>query len=241
MRTFLALLATHLLALLLASPARAHLPYFAETPHYRPETPFPLPDGRVSRVVYTEMPCESPQVWLEFSGKAGDEVLVTLGVPQLDLLREYRPAIAISGPGFPASAEPALQGRTGRVLPPLAAGVKPFYEMFSNTSSWILVEEMVTLPADGTFRVTAWDPEPRTARLWIAVGKAEEFDMPAADLVAALERVREFHAPSYDPDFGKPCVHADATADAGGCAALPVPALALLGLAVRRRNRSQSA
>ena len=52
-------------------------------------------------------------------------------------------------------------------------------------------------------------------------------------LADALERVKVFHAPSDDPNFGKSCPHCEPD----GCASVPAAAAALIGLTLRRRER----
>ena len=51
---------------------------------------------------------DTAQVWIAFNGKAGDLVYFQLGVPYLTRLENYRPALALVGPGM------------GGVKPPIA-------------------------------------------------------------------------------------------------------------------------
>lgn len=228
-----------LLVLLGSLPARAHLPLFADASNRRMQSALALPDAKVSRVVYAEAPCGEQELWLSFEARSGDSVLVQLGVPRMDELRTYRPAIELLGPGLPPAEgrSDVAAGLGVALIEPLPGGAKPFYEMFSNTNSWILVEQQVSIPADGRYLLRAFDPEQRAARFWVAVGVEERFDMPFDQLADALERVKEFHLPPDDPAFGANC-EPPGEAPSGCAAAGASGAGSLAWFMFRRRRRA---
>ena len=60
-----------------------------------------LQDMQISRVVYHEVTKQAPQVWITFEVDQPQELFLQIGVPVLDRLRKYRPALALLGPGLP--------------------------------------------------------------------------------------------------------------------------------------------
>lgn len=157
--------------------ASAHKPDFGEGEFAGPATAYQITDPAVSIVVYREVTCERPELWMELQAEAGLPLFVQLLTPVIDRLANYRPYLAIVGPGLPRQS-------IGIDLPPGSGAilfntrnVQPviFDERFTGTRDWILVEETVTLPQSGTYYVVAWDPGGQTGKLAVAVGTVEEF------------------------------------------------------------------
>ena len=168
-----------LAVLLTAGTATAHKPDFGEGEFAGPATAYQITDPAVSIVVYREVTCERPELWMELQAEAGLPLFVQLLTPVIDRLANYRPNLAIVGPGFPRrSIGIDLPPGTGVILFN-TANVQPavFDERFTGTQDWILVEETVTLPGSGTYYVVAWDPRHGTGKLAVAVGTVEEFGL----------------------------------------------------------------
>lgn len=165
--------------LMATSSAGAHRPDFGAGEYAGPATAYVIEDPGVSIVLYREVTCERPELWMRLDGLAGMELYVQLLVPAIAGLEDYRPSLAVVGPGLPRS-------RPGIDLPPgtgaavfATASVEPvvFDEPFTGTRDWILVEETLLLPATGTYYVVAWDPGGATGKLAVAVGTREEFGL----------------------------------------------------------------
>lgn len=165
--------------LLSASAAGAHRPDFGDGDYANPDTAYVIEDPGASIVVYREVTCERPELWMRLVGQAGMPLYVQLLVPAIDRLSGYRPTLAVVGPGLPRT-------RVGIDVPAGAGAVafqtdtvEPvvFDERFTGTRDWILVEETLILPQTGTYYVVAWDPGRSTGKLAVAVGTREVFGL----------------------------------------------------------------
>lgn len=247
-----------LLALLV--DAEAHKPSYGGD-WDTPEDAFVVGDPAVSIVVYREITCDSPALWLSFDATAGEEVWVQLGTPVIDRLEDYRPSMVVLGPGLPALPAGAvpfeIPAGLGGVVYPGASDPYVFNEPFTGTSSWVLAEDWLTMPEAGPSYLVAWDPEGWTGKLWLAMGVVEDFsDVDFTEAASWGEEVNNFHetgryepAPSVEeqaceaeelPDDHDHGQHGHG--DSGGCAVggtAPVTgwvALMSLGLAAVRRR-----
>ena len=81
--------------------ANAHRPIFTEDKATGPETAIPIKDPQISQVVYREITKDSSTVWLAFEVPKDFRLFVQIGVPAIDRLKTFRPAMAIVGPGLP--------------------------------------------------------------------------------------------------------------------------------------------
>lgn len=186
-----------LLTLGAGGAAWAHKPSFG--PGYASaETAYEVVDNDVSIVVYQPVSCAEPQTWLTFGAEAGEALWVQLGVPEIERLEDYRPAVAVFAPGLPQ-----LEGLPfvapeglGGVLLDAADLDEPdaFYEEFTRTSSWVWVEEWVDTPESGQGYVVAFEPEGWTGKLWVATGTVEDFsDVSFSDFGTWDAQVNDFH------------------------------------------------
>ena len=77
-----------------------------------------------------------------------------------------------------------------------------FQERFTNTSSWILVEQTVNLTETGTYFIVSFSPNNESGRLWVAVGREEKFGpSDIARLPGLTAEIRKFHKSN---PIGKP-------------------------------------
>ena len=252
----------------LTQSAWAHAPSFDSPAYSSADDAYIVDDPAVSIVLYRTVTCERPELWLALQAEVGFPLFVQLLIPRIERLAGYRPSLAIVGPGLPEidagielpEGAGALVFETEQVEDPV-----PFDEPFTQTQDWILVEETVTLPASGTFYVTAWHPGRETGKLAVAVGTLEQF---GADSLALLpewtEQNQIFHeTPDYPPpepveevtceeelDAPQPAAEEQSSDSASGCgvsqggvkspAAAWVWAMALpLWLRARRKRRDR--
>ena len=157
--------------------AFAHQPFFPDD-YGTPEDSFVVEDEDLSIVLHHNMTCERPEVWLSYEVDAGYELYVQLGLPQLERFEDWRPSVAVVAPGLPDVDVPfdAPEGMGAIVFDTAdVAEPDPFFEPFTQTESWVLVETYVTLPESGPAYVVAWDPGHMTGKLWVATGTVEDF------------------------------------------------------------------
>ena len=162
----------------LAQSAHAHRPVFTDDSATSAETAIPMKDARMSQVVYREIKKESPQVWLTFSAPEDLKLFVQIGVPSIDRLKDFRPAMVLIGPGLPDENVPfKIPKNTGFMVLTTDKVSKPrfFHEYFTNTDSWILRGETVSLPKPGRYYLVAYSPEKKVGKLWLSIGKKESF------------------------------------------------------------------
>ncbi len=209
----------------LTSTAWAHRPTLSDGSARGPSTALVISDVDLSQVIYHEITAESPQLWLGLDLKEGQSVYFQLGVPLIERLRAYRPALALIGPQLPPTDLPfglpeglgAIKFTSEQVAQP-----REFHEPFSGTSSWILSTQTVPVVAAGRYYLVAYDPAGQPGKLWVALGKREEFTLrDIAALKDILPKVRQFH--EVEASTGLPCFMAPA--------ALAVVALGCCGLA----------
>ncbi len=162
-----------------------------------------MTDIDVSQVAYVELSDEVPALWLAFDADAGTRLDLSLGIPVLDRLADYRPNLAVLGPGLPAIDLPFE-------IPPDVGGVpfesarlgepRFFREPFTGTDSWILLDEAVNLPEDGTYYVVAWPSGSDADKLWVAIGLRERFSLrDVLALPTIIRDVRAFHEVNRRP------------------------------------------
>jgi len=234
---------------LLTAPAWAHKPTETGEGHSTQGDALRLEDVDQSTVTYHEAACTAPQLWLTFHAEENQQLFLQLGTPQLDYLERYRPSVAVLAPGLPAlQQEVPFQVPKGMgvlVFSTEAVGApRRFHEPFTQTDSWILVEQRLTMSGGDGF-IVAWDPENRSGKFWMAVGELESFGF--RDLVNAptwIRDARRFHEVLPSTDLlsrQQDCALPASTA--GGCGGTPVPlplglGLLLLSRAQRRRPAS---
>jgi len=155
-----------------------------------------IADPDLSQVVYHPVTPATAQLWLTVNGSAGQELYMQLGVPVLDRLEEYRPTLVLLGPGLPEIDTPleVPAGLGGVEFPTADLQAEFFDEHFTGTQSWILFEQDYPLPEAGQYFIAAYHPEGEDGKLWMAVGRREEFGfMDILTFRDVVDAVREFH------------------------------------------------
>lgn len=185
------------LTVLMPLAAFGHRPIFTDDAATGPETAVRFADPSISQVVYREITEKTPQIWLAFTAPEDFELFVQIGVPVLERLKDFRPNLALVGPGLPQAELPfAVPEGMGAIVLSTKEVTEPrfFHEHFTGTDSWILRSETVRLPAAGQYYLVAFSPEGQTGKLWVAIGTRESFsplDMLRFPIWRA--KVRKFH------------------------------------------------
>ena len=193
----------------LTQQVHAHRPVFTDDAATSPDTAVSLSEPDVSQVVYREITADSPQVWLGFDVPEDFELYVQIGVPVLDRLKDFRPAMAVVGPGLLKEDLPfAIPGSTGAKVLTTDDVEQPrlFHEHFTDTKSWILRSETVPLSQAGRYYLVAFVPErestndshektkQQTGKLWLSIGRKESFTLKDWQKFPTWrELIREFH------------------------------------------------
>jgi hypothetical protein len=151
----------------------------------------------ISQVIYREINEQATEVWLAFDVKAGFELFIQIGVPVLERLKGFRPAMSVVGPGLPEGNTPFELPKGTGVRGFATDSVKEprfFHEHFTGTDSWILRSETVVLPESGRYYLVARVPSGRKGKLWLSVGKKESFGLAEwAKFGQWKKRIRKFH------------------------------------------------
>jgi hypothetical protein len=183
--------------------AFAHVLLRAETPPTSWAGSVSVRDAGVSQVYYGRVGPGRARVWFRFEGKAGDRVFFTVGVPFVNRLEGFRPSAAIIGSGLPPP--PGIVGAPagmGALIFAPRERPRVFHEEFTGTTSWIVIEETYTLPADGRWYLLAFadDANPAYDKLWLAIGTRESFGI--ADILGFFS-VRRFGRDFHEVDPGR--------------------------------------
>jgi hypothetical protein len=177
--------------------ALAHKPVWSDGTNIDSEHALALETIDVSQVVYYEITADTPQLWMTFEGTKDQVLYLQLGVPVIDRLKDFRPAVAVLGPEWPAPAVPfSLPEGDGGLVFGTAGMSTPevYHESFTGTDSWIFLEENVTLPATGKYYIAAYVPSGQLGKLWVSVGTKEEFGLKdLATFGETISKVRSFH------------------------------------------------
>lgn len=193
----LALFISCVIALILKNSAQAHVPFMANDRHTTMESALIIENITTSKVVYQIIKSSAFESWIQFEGQVGDILYIQLGIPYIQELENYRPSIAILPPSrFPKSVDPdVIQEESVYVFN--STGItnpEIFHERFTNTSSWILLEQTVNLTESGTYFIVSFSPNNESGKLWVAVGKEEKFSTSdIAKLPSLTIEVRKFH------------------------------------------------
>jgi hypothetical protein len=137
------------------------------------------------------------QLWLTFEGQKDQEIFLQIGVPVIDRLKDYRPTMALIGPGLPTGDAPfELPAGCGIEAFPTTEVAEPRYfeEHFTGTDSWILRDVTVKLPESRVYFAVAYSPDGKAGKLWVSIGQKEDFGL--GDLGQMREwtrKVRAFH------------------------------------------------
>lgn len=199
-----------LIALLLYSAsAFAHRPLSIGQSYPDAARALVVEELEVSQVVYAELTGQASQLWLSFAGEEGELLYLSVGIPVLERLRDFRPSLVLLGPGLPEVALPfafAVPTGWGGLVLDTAGRADPrvFHEPITDTSSWVLLEQWVSLLRTGHYYLVAYSPERSAGKLWVALGEREAFG-PAdiLQLPTVIAQVRQFHEVAPGPGWAR--------------------------------------
>jgi len=181
-----ALLLATCVVVTIAFGVQAHKPVAIDESFPSPAQALRIEELDVSQVAYVELAAEAPEFWMTFDIVEPIDLFVSLGVPVLDRLADYRPRLAVIRE--PSGEEIATFDTAATRTP------ERFYEPFTGTESWILMEETVSISEPGTYYIVASAPPESADKLWVAVGRRESFGLSdVLSLPAIVRRVRAFH------------------------------------------------
>ena len=175
----------------------AHRPILTEKQPDTLESSLLIEDPTVSQVVYREViPENGGQTWLRFEGVAGEKITIGCGVPVILRLLGYSQHLAVVGFGLPEKPSGlSLPKGLGAVVYPPSKSPRYFHEPFTGTNSWILVDDIFTVPANGTYYLVLYSPTVvEKGKIWITIGKKEQFGLEDLFVFSEWKRkVRAFH------------------------------------------------
>lgn len=191
-----------LAAVLLALPAAAHRYIPNDGSHTTPEDALVIDDPHISQVVYHGLTAESSPLWIAIDTQAPYDLWVQFAAPVVGDEPDFRPTLAVIGPGLPAADLPfAMPEGSGAIVLDSANHTPEFFdEHFTGTQSWIFREEWIHLPEAGRYYLAAYHPTGEEGKLWVAVGKEESFTF--ADILLfpeIINAVRTFHEVVNEP------------------------------------------
>lgn len=191
--------------LLIAAPAWAHQPFFEET-DILPNQPWRIADPSVSTAIYATLESPTDVDVFAFDGRAGQEVYLSIVIPQIPGQEEFAPTVALIGPGLPEgrealpSAVPLAAGEGAEVVSPPEGPPSTFFEPFTRTSYWERQERTFVLPADSLYRVAVWHPGGQVGRYVFTVGREERLGGDPA----FMAKMRGYWVPVGSPPPGPP-------------------------------------
>lgn len=145
-----------------------------------------IEDESVSQVAYVPLSEERNEAWLRLDVESPSEVFVSLGVPVIERLVDYRPTLRVIGPE--GEGERILIEERERETP------RRFHEPITNTESWIHIERWVEWPEAGTYYIVASASSGEADKLWVSVGQREVFGVSdVLSLPQTIREVRAFH------------------------------------------------
>ena len=225
---------------LIATPASAHKPFFSDGQYGTSDQAWTIENPDISIVLYHNVTCEQPVLWLRYEVDEPTEVFVQLGVPLIDRLAQYEPALGVVHEQASQDESTPFAIPDGMGLERLAVSGERelFFEPFTQTQSWILIERKVAVPA-GVGYLAAWSPTGETGKLWVAVGETEQFGSDDwANAPNWLGDARFFHEAGSGPAVD-PVEQVCGAETPAGCSATAAPGwwLFLGAWALRRRRQ----
>jgi hypothetical protein len=194
-----------LVACVATIPALAHRPLAIYGTAPGPQEALIVQDPDVSQVAYVELSAVNPRFWLAVDIVTPGRLDLSIGVPVIDRLAGFRPAIAVVGPGLP-EADPGFPVPAGLGTQILktdeVSHPERFHEPFTGTDSWILDDWSVDLPQAGRYYTVTYDPSAGAGKVWVALGEREAFTGPdILALPATIRAVRRFHEVAGNPTW----------------------------------------
>lgn len=161
---------------MIAASAWAHVPYLEEQ-DLTANNPFGCPSARQSMAVYSWLESKTDVDFYTFTVYARTPFLAEVIVPVFDVYAEFRPSLALIGPGLPLPTEPLpitlAPGYGAIVLHDSGGQPRPqFYEPFGGKSYYQGPHMEPTLNP-GKYTLIYWDPAGNLGDYTAVIGKYE--------------------------------------------------------------------
>lgn len=161
-----------------AGVSYAHQP-FCETADLSTANAWQVPDSEISYAYFGNIYPENDVDYFTFDAVSGQEVLISLSIPDIEGQEDYDPVIAVFGAGIDGEIEvpdrvTVPEGQGGMIVP---LGDKPeyWYEEFGRQYYWNWDNYFFEAPEDATYTAVMWHPEEEIGRYSFVVGEREEF------------------------------------------------------------------
>ncbi|MCH2311586.1 MAG: hypothetical protein MK362_03775 [SAR202 cluster bacterium] len=190
-----------LLFCFVSSIAEAHRPAFPDGLNKSANTAFQLDDIDISQAIYQVLD-EEEQVWLSFYPEQSSTqvAIIQLGIPVLEETKSFRPKVALISPSLEKIDLPfEIPAGFGAIVYESEDGnaIREFHEPFTNTKSWILIEDQFEIVENGIHYVVIFSDTNQSGKFWFATGTKEVFDFSArSELNENISKVKSFHLPS---------------------------------------------
>lgn len=175
--------------------AHAHRPVFPKEVSSYTQA-YPVASTQRSKAYYLELDESLQPAWFRFEGEAGEPVAIQLGLPLIQRLADFRPQAALLGPGLPSIELPfpVPPGLGGVLINTRGKEPERFDEPITQTSSWILTKESISLVAGGTHYLAVFAPEGERGKAWVSIGDREAFRIGDLLLLPLwIHEVRAYH------------------------------------------------
>ncbi len=182
----------------------AHRPSFPDGFNKSANSAFQLDDIDISQAIYQILK-ENEQVWLSFDPKSSDfsTTNIQLGIPVLKETEAFRPMVAVVAQNLKEADLPFdIPEGFGATVYETNDGnlIKKFHEPFTNTNSWILIEDEFEIVGNEIHYVVIFSKTNQSGKFWFATGRQEVFDFSSiSNLGENISKVKEFHKPSIYP------------------------------------------
>lgn len=158
--------------------AEAHQPYceFADLTF---ETAWQVPDASISYAYYANLYPADDVDYFQFEADAGQDVFISMTIPDIEGQEDFVPMMAIFGPGLDADAGADVPARvttpdgTGALVVPMIDEPEHFFEPFGRRHYWQWQETTFTAPEAAAYTVAVWHPEQTLGRYTFVIGKRE--------------------------------------------------------------------
>ena len=185
----------------MATSAEAHRPVFPDGLNVSANSAFQLDDIDISQAIYQVLN-ENEQLWLSFHPERSNTkiAIIQLGIPVLEETKSFRPKIALLSPELKKIDLPfETPAEFGAIVYDSddMGSIREFHEPFTNTNSWILIEEQFEIVGNGIHYVVIFSDSNQSGKFWFATGTREVFDFSSgSELAENASKVKEFHLPS---------------------------------------------
>ena len=189
-----------------SNTVEAHKPSFPDGLNKSPYLAFQLDDIDISQAIYQILE-KNEQVWLSFDPQKSnsDTANIQLGIPVLEETQSFRPVVAVVSQNLNKIDLPfdIPEGFGAILYEPNDMPIREFHEPFTDTNSWILIEDEFEVIENGIHYVVIFSTTNQSGKFWFATGTKEVFGLSdISNLNKNIYKVKNFHKPSISVDAG---------------------------------------